>query len=220
MGYADIPGERTPEINWLRANPHRLHLGRVGFRLTRADGAAASPADLSDVRQTLDLWNGVITSRFRFEGEWVDVQTAAHPSLDAVSVRADSPLIRSGRAAIEIRFPYGTGQVATADWTKPEAHTTVLTQPGPLEARFARTLDADGYVAAARWSAGGALAETGGTRYVCRRWIGHARATVAFSAGPAIPVPGSRRSRRRPIALEPLLVDGRAIDLSGSSDPR
>ena len=39
VGYADIPGERTPEISWLRANPHRLHLGRIGFSLTRADGS-------------------------------------------------------------------------------------------------------------------------------------------------------------------------------------
>ena len=31
VGYADIPGNRrTPEITWLRANPHRLHLGRHG----------------------------------------------------------------------------------------------------------------------------------------------------------------------------------------------
>ncbi|MCK7496808.1 MAG: hypothetical protein MZW92_42390 [Comamonadaceae bacterium] len=45
VGYADIPGERTPEIDWLRANPHRLHLGRIGFRLTHADGSAAAPAD-------------------------------------------------------------------------------------------------------------------------------------------------------------------------------
>ena len=30
VGYADIPGDRrTPEVAWLRANPHRLHLGRV-----------------------------------------------------------------------------------------------------------------------------------------------------------------------------------------------
>ena len=87
VGYADIPGERTPEIKWLRANPHRLHLGRIGFRLTHADGSAATPADLTDVRQTLDLWNGVITSRFRFDGEAVEVETLCHPALDAVGVR-------------------------------------------------------------------------------------------------------------------------------------
>jgi len=44
VGYADIPGSRTPEIDWLRANPHRLHLGRIGFKLTRADGTRAVAA--------------------------------------------------------------------------------------------------------------------------------------------------------------------------------
>ena len=131
VGYADIPGERTPEINWLRANPHRLHLGRIGFALTRADGSPATPADLTDIRQTLDLWNGVITSHFRLDGEAVDVETLCHPTLDAVAVRVRSALLASGRVRIDIRFPYGTGAVASADWTQPDAHTTVLTQASP-----------------------------------------------------------------------------------------
>ena len=30
--YCDVPGNnKTPEIKWLRANPHRLHLGQIGF---------------------------------------------------------------------------------------------------------------------------------------------------------------------------------------------
>src|SRR6188508_1138411 len=34
VGYADVPGnKKTPEINWLRSNPHRLHLGQIGFVL-------------------------------------------------------------------------------------------------------------------------------------------------------------------------------------------
>ncbi len=94
VGYADIPGERTPEIDWLRANPHRLHLGRIGFSLTRADGSPATSADLTDIRQTLDLWNGAITSHFRLDGESVDVETLCHPTLDAVAVRVRSPLLR------------------------------------------------------------------------------------------------------------------------------
>jgi len=129
VGYADIPGERTPEINWLRANPHRLHLGRIGFRLTRADGSRATPTDLSGVRQTLDLWNGVITSHFRFDGEDVHVETLSHPMVDGVGVRVRSPLLGRGRIAIEVSFPYGTGQMTAADWTKPDAHRTAFTQP-------------------------------------------------------------------------------------------
>ena len=136
VGYADIPGERTPEIDWLRANPHRLHLGRIGFALTRSDGSAAAPADLTDIRQTLDLWNGVITSHFRLDGEPVDVETLCHPTLDAVAVRVQSPLLASGRVKIDVRFPYGTGAVATRRLDQAGAHTTLLTQVSPTDARF------------------------------------------------------------------------------------
>ncbi len=223
VGYADIPGERTPEINWLRANPHRLHLGRIGFRLTRADGSAGSPADLSEIRQTLDLWNGVITSHFRFDGQTVDVETIGHPSLDGVSVRVASLLLKAGRIAIEFRFPYGTGQVVTADWSKPEAHATVLAQPGPLEARFARALDADRYVASARWSPGGAIAETGRHAYALSAPGSDALAvTTIFTPGPttgAVPAFDEVKAAAR-AHWNRFWSTGGAIDLSGSSDPR
>jgi hypothetical protein len=224
VGYADIPGDRTPEINWLRANPHRLHLGRIGFRLTRADGSRAAPSDLSEIRQTLDLWNGVITSRFRFDGAPVEVETAGHPSLDAVSVRVVSPLVGTGQIAVEFRFPYGTGQATAADWTKPAAHLTVLSQPRPGEARFARTLDADTYHVSARWWPGGTIAQEGPHTYVLS---GAPRAeTLAFTslftpAAPAGPAPtfedASAAAREH---WNRFWSAGAAIDLSESRDPR
>ena len=44
------------------------------------DGRAATRDDLTDVEQTLDLWNGVLRSRFRIEGEPVAVETLCHPA--------------------------------------------------------------------------------------------------------------------------------------------
>jgi protein-glucosylgalactosylhydroxylysine glucosidase len=224
VGYADVPGERTSEINWLRANPHRLHLGRIGFRLTRADGSAGTAADLTDIRQTLDLWNGLITSRFRFDGQMVEVETACHPSLDAVSVRVVSPLVGTGQMAVEFRFPYGTGQATAADWTKPGAHTTVLSRPGPDEARFARRLDADTYHASARWSPGGRLAEAGPHTFVLTAARGAASfgLTVAFAPARALgPVPTAETTRAAARAhWNRFWSTGGAIDLSGSTDPR
>ncbi len=46
IGYADIPRDRRDETEWLRSNPHRLHLGRIGFRLTKPDGTPAAASDL------------------------------------------------------------------------------------------------------------------------------------------------------------------------------
>ena len=117
--YCDVPGnKKTPEIQWLRANPHRLHLGQIGLVLKHADGSLAKTNDLKDIVQKLDLWNGEIVSRFKFDGELVEVHTVCDPKLDAIAVRVVSPLVKSGRLAIQIRFPYGTGETVTADWTQ------------------------------------------------------------------------------------------------------
>ena len=146
VGYADIPGdERTPEIEWLRRNPHRLHLGRIGFRLRLRDGREATRDDISDVEQVLDLWQGVLRSRFRLDGENVLVETLCHPRLDAIAVRVVSPLVARGQIAIRLRFPYGSGETTSADWTRPEAHETVLTRSGPRSAVLGRKLDDDRY---------------------------------------------------------------------------
>lgn len=162
VGYADVPGNRmTPEIEWLRGNPHRLHLGQIGFRLIHRDGRPVAPSDITSIEQTLDLWNGILISRFEFDGEPVHVETLCHPDRDELAVRVRSALIRSRRLAIAIRFPYGTGASTAADWTKPAAHYTTVTQPGPGrdEAIFERRLDRDRYEMRARWSAGATLNE-------------------------------------------------------------
>ena len=107
-------------MNWLRANPHRLHLGRIGFALTRADGSPAAPSDLTDIRQTLDLWNGVILSHFRLDGEAVDVETLCHPTLDAVAVRVRSALLAPGPGADRHPLPvrHGRRRVRRLDATR------------------------------------------------------------------------------------------------------
>ncbi|MGH7943235.1 MAG: hypothetical protein ACREFR_19420 [Limisphaerales bacterium] len=151
--YADVPGNHmTPQIKWLRDNPHRLDLAQIGLLLTHTDGASAMPNDIVDIRQTLDLWTGRIFSHFKFDGEPVDVETLCHPKLDAIAVRVVSPLIGQGRLGIQIHFPYGTGDVKTADWNHPDAHSTTLLHVDSKSADFFRKLDHDTYYAAARWS--------------------------------------------------------------------
>jgi len=225
VGYADIPGnQRTPEIDWLRANPHRLHLGRIAFELTRSDGSPATPTDLTDIRQTLDLWNGIIVSHFRLDGETVDVETICHPSIDAVGVRVASPLLKTGRVRIVVRFPYGTGQATAADWSRPDAHQTVWTEPRPNEARFDRTLDHDRYYAAARWSPSGAMTNAGPHTYrLTPDPKGDSLAAVFAFAPSQLPaeLPTFDQARREvQVHWNRFWMEGGAIDLSGSADPR
>src|ERR1700733_7274699 len=86
--YADVPhNQQTPEIKWLRANPHRLDLGQIGFVLRHADGSPAATNDLADLEQKLDLWNGDIDSHFTFDGQPVDVETVGDPDRDGIAVQ-------------------------------------------------------------------------------------------------------------------------------------
>ncbi len=224
VGYADIPGDvRTPEIDWLRGNPHRLHLGRIGFRLLRRDGREASPADLAGIEQTLDLWNGVLRSRFLVDGEPVEVETLCHPTRDLLAVRVVSPLLRDGRIGIRLLFPYGTGQATAADWTRPEAHETTLARNGPRSAELLRRLDADRYRVQLAWAPAGTLAEKARHDFLLEPHVDGEtfEAVISFSPGPTAAPPGfAETARATREHWNRFWSTGGAIDLSGSRDPR
>jgi hypothetical protein len=225
VGYADIPGDRrTPEIEWLRANPHRLHLGRLGFRLLRADGREAKREDVSGVEQVLDLWNGALRSRFRLDGERVEVETLCHPRLDLVAVRVVSPLVRRGRLALRLLFPYGTGQATAADWTRPDSHETALVRSSANGAELARSLDGDRYRVRLAWAPAATLAEKEKHVFVLEpgRDGDTLEAAVAFSPAPLTEtLPGFEATRRAVREhWNRFWSTGGAVDLSGSRDPR
>ena len=84
-----------------RMNPHRLHLGIVGLEL----GDDVKTSDITDIAQTLDMWNGVINSHFTLKGNAFDVQTVCHPQMDMISASITSPARGRGETAFPI--PYG-----------------------------------------------------------------------------------------------------------------
>lgn len=88
-------------IDFMRSNPHRLHLGTVGLYL--ADSCTFDA--FSDVHQRLDLESGIITSQYKLQGEPVSVKTCVHPDIDllAVELKAETP------KSFVIRMPYPTG---------------------------------------------------------------------------------------------------------------
>lgn len=226
VGYADVPADKmTPEIQWLRGNPHRLHLGQIGFRLTHRDGRAAAPPDLTDLEQTLDLWNGLLISRFTFDGEPVVVETVCHPARDELAVRVRSPLLGTPRLAIRIRFPYGTGGMTAADWTRPEAHRTTVRRPAARAAVFVRQLDAAAYDMRTRWSTPATLSELAPHTFEIHPETPRPfDLAAAFGAASADLSEGNtsfdetRRAARD--HWHRFWTDAGAIDLSESTDPR
>lgn len=212
-------------VDWLRANPHRLDLGRLGLVLRHVDGAPVALPELGDPHQTLDLWTGTLISRFSVDGEPVLVHTWVHPALDLVAVRVESLLLASGRISLSLAFPYGsaTHTGSGGDWNAPERHQTQPSQHGPRRADLLRTLDADRYHVAVAWSPEGALQEVGPHSFVVMPGAGQKaiECAVAFSQGPLgdLPTVAETASACR-AHWERFWSAGGAIDLSGSADPR
>ena len=160
VGYQTSAEGQSELFNWLRENPHRLHLGRIGLRLRSADRREALIGDLQDIDQRLDLWTGVISSRFKFQGEAVVIRTAVHPVLDLLAVAIDSRLLRQGQLAVQIAFPYGSPEMRAADWEHPERHESKVVLELPHKVQLDRRLDETRYQVAIGWKGAASFTES------------------------------------------------------------
>lgn len=157
--YATQPkeGRGAGAADWFRVNPHRLHLGTIGF-----DGL--DPEALSDIEQRLDLWQGAIRSAFTVEGARVEVTTVCDPAVDRIAAR-----IRSTRhLPVLIRFAYPTGGHSDdgCDWTKEQLHNTELIASEPHAATLRRTIDGTVYYVRLAWEGAATLARRSRNAFV------------------------------------------------------
>lgn len=223
VGYPVEAEGQTELYKWLRENPHRLHLGRIGLRLIGRGGAPARADDLTDIEQRLDLWSGLLKSRFRIQGRLVSVTTAVHPAADLLAVTIESELIALGLLAVRIAFAYGSPAMNAADWSRAGRHKSALTPTSRSRADIHRRLDDDEYFVAIEWEDGASLAPAGEHEFVL---TGDARGSslkfvTAFSRSPQPGTPSvdaafSESSKH----WERFWQDGAAIDLTGSRDRR
>ena len=216
-------GQYSAAASWLRANPHRLHLGQIGLRVSKRDGSPLALEDLARPHQRLDLWTGLLESRFEVEGQPVAVRTACHPARDLLAVRVESPLLASGRLAVRLAFPYGSDAWRNgADWASPDRHTTQAQIAGH-RADLVRTLDASRYCVRVVCSEPASIRRVADHAYeICRQDGGPLEAVFAFSGPQAVgPLPGFdavRQASARHWAQ--FWGSGGAIDLAACSDPR
>ena len=150
VGYQTSSEGQADLYNWLRENPHRLHLGEIGLR--RTNGEDIRTTDLSDVHQELDLWTGRLTSTFRLNGKPVTVTSAVHPDRDLLAVRIDSVLVAEGKVQVRLAFPYGSPTMQAADWQQLIRHKTTLVSSSAGLARLHRRVDSDQYFVAVKWN--------------------------------------------------------------------
>ncbi|MCA9731802.1 glycoside hydrolase family 65 [candidate division KSB1 bacterium] len=159
--YVDTYGRTAPysatmkgeAAGYLRANPHRLHLGRVGFKNAAEEFAEIDKSDLSNINQTLDIWQGIIKSSFAFNGQQVDVETCAHPEIDQIAVRLQAADLQQSALAIGFDFPYASLQWGkdAADWGNTEKHMTTILESGQDFVSLKRQMDATVYLVDIRW---------------------------------------------------------------------
>ena len=200
----------TPAGLWLRANPHRLHLGRLGF-------AGLTLENLTETRQTLNLWEGRLESTFRTDGQSVQVETLCHPTRDLLAIR-----ITPSTLPVRLQFPAASNDwIKTAEDAHPEQHTTQHKSAG-ARTDFARTLDETHYHAALVLSPAATLTPDGAHHFLIRGTGKALEIVLAFSPQPLPQRLPSFAETKRAVAKhwEAFWSTGGAIDLSGATDPR
>ena len=213
----------NPAADWLRRNPRQQPLGRLSLEWQKPGGGEFVPADVQGPVQTLDLWRGVITSRYRLGGVPVVVTTACDPDSDTVAVRVESDLLAEGRLRLRLAFPRGhdpaVKNTPDLDWSHPESHESRLVAPGTVARRVA---GAEYFAVCSRplQTAGPHLflitGDPGDRRL--EMTLRFAAATAAAAAAPPPPVEAILAASAA--HWERFWRAGAVVDFSGSTDPR
>lgn len=236
VGYPLDPKDREEAYHWLRQNPHRLQLGRLSFRFLKENGAEAVVDDLEQIEQELNLWEGILYSRYKVAGHPVTVVTSCHPELDQLGVRVQSSLIAAGRLQVVLRFPNPDmtsrvwEQSIDLNWEHDERHRSSLVYAGERRVTINRVMDEDGYAVHWQWN-GGQLKQTGDHTFVLtpQQHSHELQFTVVFQEDDAVeddvvgagagldPLAIEQASKRH---WEQFWLSGGAVDFSGSTDER
>ncbi|REL38350.1 glycoside hydrolase family 65 [Rhodohalobacter sp. SW132] len=222
--YASL--QNTPAGDWLRENPHRLNLARIGFELKKSDGTVVDIEEVESVRQELDLWSGTLHSQFEVEGNPVSVETRVHPDHDMLAVTVDASSLSHEQIGVVIAFPYGRGLHAgdPSDWSKPEHHTTNSISNGDDYREWHRILDEDEYFVKLAWDERGDVEKRADHEYFLSfSDTGNPLSfTVAFLEEQVTDDLPDAYSTKETVEgwWNDFWLRGGAIDLSESSDPR
>ena len=218
-----------PELSeWLTKNPHRYNLGRIGFRLLREDGTEAREIDLGNARQEIDLWTGVVYSRFELNRKEVKVRTVCHPDKDMIGVSIESELLNDGNMSIYLDFPYPDGRYFKhyiGRYDTISGHTSTFEKLAPNSVRIARTMDDTHSSAPLDWTGPATFSresEKAHTFLLQPRHTSTFSFTCCFSPEPVADVtePVASIERKSAVSWEKYWRSGAAVDLSGSKDPR
>lgn len=212
------PGRAAEAAEWFRVNPHRLHLGIIGFEWN----TSVTPVQLTGVKQQLDMYNGCIRSNFTRGATAYEVTTICHPERDMVtaSVRTrgdESP-------AVKLCFPFPTAVHSddACDWTKPERHYTEVVSRTDHSALLKRKIDATVYYVCLQWETPASLQEESVHHFVLRAEGDELDFSCSFSeAMPEGKLPSfSETQQKASTYWQDFWQTGGVVDFSDCRDPR
>jgi protein-glucosylgalactosylhydroxylysine glucosidase len=214
---------KTEASSFLRANPHRIHLGMIGLEILKKDGTKITKGDVKNPMQKLNLWTGEIESKFTIEGEQVMVYTVCHPDNDLISVKIVSNLLNKRRLRVKINFPLGIPAQNGYDFNSPEKHSTKIVSENDKQVLFERRQDNDIYYARVIKESANIKAEG---KHLFYLEINPGNSVLEFSCQFSKQKPDDQiftfdeTEKASSASWQKFWMSGGAVDFSGSSDPR
>jgi len=120
---------------WLRHHPHRSNLATMALTI---NGQAIKKDQITNIHQTLNLYEGRIESRFEIEGKCCFVTTVCHPTSDTLGFKVET---EHEDLKVSLAFSYGSHQMSGADWERCEHHATLMSNDNSNQVQFMRMMD-------------------------------------------------------------------------------
>jgi hypothetical protein len=164
--YASIMDSKPAK--YLRGNPHRLHLGRIGFKQINQDYSDVKTSDITNINQVMDIWEGIIKSSFVTGGYEMKVKTCMHPELDQIAVRIESQDLNHISLGIGFDFPYGAPEWGKTTYNRnsPDQHKSIIIDRGVDFVIIERQLDETVYYVEIRWQGSAQFKEIKNHSYI------------------------------------------------------
>ncbi|WP_051293398.1 hypothetical protein [Olivibacter sitiensis] len=225
VSYSVQSKEAKDAVEYFRVNPHRLQLGNVGFVFLMKDGDTATLKDIKNIKQRLDLYTGILESRFTVDDELVQVITFANQDADGISFSVESPLVKLRRLFVRVAFPYPTGAFTDVGdhFSEDVSHQSVYNGNKGNSGYFKHSLDTTTYYINANWNQKISMDSTRKNFFIVKP-IGSSnvfKANLVFS-----PIEKKNKATFEKIknnnrtAWKEFWESGGAIDFSGSTDKR
>ncbi len=128
VGYMTEADGQEKLFDDLRKSPHKFNLAKIGLSLPQWK---ANPdrstvfSGITNLKQVLNIYEGVIYSSYHLNDTLVEVETFVHPNRNIIGLAIRSSLLQT-TASVDLSFPYPSHQISGSDWSKSASHTSTL----------------------------------------------------------------------------------------------